>query len=94
MRNSLALLLRRTTVGALALAGMWAPTGALAVAPVTSSPQEAGRIPFAQRYHALQHGGIVRAANVSITCRAPRATHQFLPSTTRSCPATRRDGTG
>lgn len=94
MRNSLALLLRRTTVGALALAGMWAPTGALAVAPVASSSQDPGRIPFAQRYHALQHGGIVRAANVSITCREPRTTHQFLPSTTRSCPATRRGETG
>ncbi|MGW0843648.1 DUF3344 domain-containing protein [Streptomyces sp. NPDC002787] len=94
MRNSLALLLRRTTVGALALAGMWAPTGALAVAPVTPSSQEAGRLPFAQRYQALQHGGIVRAANVSITCRMPRANHQFLPSTARSCPATREDGIG
>lgn len=94
MRNSLARLLRRTTVAALALAGMWASTGALAVAPVTSSPQEAGRIPFSQRYHALQHGGIVRAANVSLACRTPRGTQQFLPSTTLSCPAARRDGTG
>ncbi|WP_371580189.1 DUF3344 domain-containing protein [Streptomyces sp. NBC_01314] len=94
MRYSLALLLRRTTVSALALAGMWAPTGAVAVAPVTPSSQEADRLSFAQRYHALQRGGIVRAANVSITCRMPRAAHQFLPSTARSCPATRGGGTG
>lgn len=94
MRNSLALLLRRTTVGALALAGMWAPAGALAVAPVPPSSQEAGRLPFAQRYQALQHGGIVRAANVSITCRTPRANHQFLPSTAHSCPAAREGGSG
>ncbi|MFF7842085.1 DUF3344 domain-containing protein [Streptomyces ossamyceticus] len=87
MRNSLALLLRRTTVGALALAGMWAPpTGALAVAPVAASSQEAGSIPFTQRYRALQHGGIVRAANVSITCRTPRSAP--------SCPTARKGGTG
>ncbi|MCL6733258.1 DUF3344 domain-containing protein [Streptomyces neyagawaensis] len=94
MRNSLALLLRRTTVGALALAGMWAPTGALAVAPVAASSQEAGSLPFAQRYRALQHGGIVRAANVSITCRTPRANHRFPSSTAPSCPAARQGATG
>ncbi|WNZ11369.1 DUF3344 domain-containing protein [Streptomyces sp. 11x1] len=94
MRYSLALLLRRTTVGALALAGMWAPTGALALAPVAASSQEAGSIPFAQRYHALQHGGIVRAANVSITCRSPLPSHRFPPSTAPSCPAAREGATG
>ncbi|MGX2996326.1 DUF3344 domain-containing protein [Streptomyces sp. JNUCC 64] len=32
--------------------------------------EEAEKVPFAQRFHAVQHGGIVRAANVSITCRS------------------------
>ncbi|MFF2189998.1 DUF3344 domain-containing protein [Streptomyces sp. NPDC058155] len=31
--------------------------------------KEATRIPFAERYRAVQHGGIVRAANSAITCR-------------------------
>ncbi|MFK0168216.1 DUF3344 domain-containing protein [Streptomyces sp. NPDC090306] len=35
-----------------------------------AAPGEARDVPFAQRYHALQHGGIVRAANSSISCRA------------------------
>ncbi|MDT0318145.1 DUF3344 domain-containing protein [Streptomyces millisiae] len=29
---------------------------------------EASSIPFAERYHAVQHGGVVRAANSAITC--------------------------
>ncbi|WP_243766270.1 DUF3344 domain-containing protein [Streptomyces sp. GC420] len=36
-----------------------------AAAPVR---EEAAQIPFKQRYRAVQHGGIVRAANSSITC--------------------------
>ncbi|MEV2212705.1 DUF3344 domain-containing protein [Streptomyces sp. NPDC050997] len=94
MRNSLTLLVRRATVGALALAGIWAPTGALAAAPAAPPSPEAGRVPFAQRYHALQHGGIVRAANVSITCRMPQAVRGSWPSTARSCPAAREGKAG
>ena len=70
MRHSLGPLLRRATVGVLALAAVWAPSGSPAAAPTAASAPEAGGIPFAQRYRALQHGGIVRAANSSITCRA------------------------
>lgn len=77
MRNSLRPLLRRVTVGVLTLATIWAPGGALASAP--PSP-EAERLAFAQRYKALQHGGIVRAANASISCR----------TATTSCPAARK----
>lgn len=33
--------------------------------------REAERIPFAARWSALQHGGLVRAANTAVTCRAP-----------------------
>ncbi|MCX5234292.1 DUF3344 domain-containing protein [Streptomyces prunicolor] len=75
MRNSLGPLLRRASTGALALVTIWAPAASGASAP----PTEAARVPFAQRYHALQHGGIVRAANTSISCRANSA----------ACPAVR-----
>ncbi|MBA4862209.1 DUF3344 domain-containing protein [Streptomyces sp. PSKA54] len=33
------------------------------------SEQKTARIPFTQRYHSVQHGGIVRAANSAITCQ-------------------------
>ena len=92
MRKPLAPLLRRATVGALVLAGIWAPAGASALAP--AAPPEAGRVAFAERYHALQHGGIVRAANVSLSCRTTPAVRGALPRTAGSCPATRADGRG
>ncbi|MFD5447382.1 DUF3344 domain-containing protein [Streptomyces sp. NPDC003470] len=66
MRQSPGQLLRSATVGVLALASMWASGGSAAAAPAP----EADSLAFAQRYTALQHGGIVRAANTSITCRA------------------------
>ncbi|WP_030600868.1 DUF3344 domain-containing protein [Streptomyces fulvoviolaceus] len=83
MRNSLRPLLRRATVGVLTLATIWAPGDALASAP--PSP-EAERLAFAQRYKALQHGGIVRAANTSISCRT---TGELAAPT---CPAARTGG--
>ena len=70
MRYSLGPLLRCATVGVLALAATWAPCGSPAAAPAAAAAPEAGGITFAQRYRALQHGGIVRAANSSISCRA------------------------
>jgi hypothetical protein len=94
MRNSLAPLVRRATVCALALAGIWVPAGALAVAPAAPPQPEAGRLAFAQRYHALQHGGIVRAANVSITCGVPTAVRGSLLSAPPSCPTARAGRTG
>lgn len=39
-----------------------------------SESSESSRIPFAERYRAVQHGGVVRAANSSITCRSAAAT--------------------
>ncbi|MBK3575869.1 DUF3344 domain-containing protein [Streptomyces sp. MBT65] len=75
MRNSLGPLLRRASTGALALVTIWAPAASGASAP----PAESGRVPFAQRFSALQHGGIVRAANTSISCR----------TTSAACPAVR-----
>ncbi|RZB14703.1 DUF3344 domain-containing protein [Streptomyces sp. F001] len=77
MRHSLGPLLRCATVGTFALALTWAAGGSLAAAP------EAENIVFAQRYSALQHGGLVRAANVSITCH-----------TSPSCPTVQQGGAG
>ncbi|MBB1258066.1 DUF3344 domain-containing protein [Streptomyces sp. OF8] len=49
-----------------------------AAAPAAGSAPE---IPFAERYRAVQHGGIARAANSAITCRAP-ATAAAAPCAT------------
>ncbi|MFD8939688.1 DUF3344 domain-containing protein [Streptomyces sp. NPDC059578] len=48
---------------------------ALPASPTRSEhAEEAEEVPFTQRFHAVQHGGIVRAANVSITCRGAEST--------------------
>lgn len=60
-------------------AAVTAPSAA--AAPTVS---EAERIVFGERYHSVQHGGIVRAANSSITCREPVARGAG------SCPSARR----
>lgn len=74
------LLLRRAMVGCSALATLWAPAAAATAAgPAT----EAESLAFTQRYHALQHGGIVRAANSSISCRSSaKAKHSETPART------------
>ncbi|MFG2571283.1 DUF3344 domain-containing protein [Streptomyces sp. NPDC048481] len=82
MRNSLGPTLRRAAVGVLALAVLWAPGGARAAGAPPAA--EAPRLPFAQRYHSTQHGGIVRAANAAISCRAAPAA-KAAPD----CPAVR-----
>ncbi|MDX3462260.1 hypothetical protein PV391_17070, partial [Streptomyces scabiei] len=61
-------LLRRAMVGCCAAAVLWGPGAPATAAPPAPSP-ESERLAFGQRYRALQHGGIVRAANSSITCR-------------------------
>lgn len=38
-------------------------------APQAPSPKELPRVPFTQRYQAVQHGGLVRASNSGISCR-------------------------
>lgn len=40
--------------------------GAASAAP---APKELPRVPFTQRYQAVQHGGLVRASNSGISCR-------------------------
>ncbi|MFV2120967.1 DUF3344 domain-containing protein [Streptomyces sp. Act-28] len=42
-------------------------------ADATPRAEEQPRIPFAQRYYAVQHGGLVRAANSAVTCRSSGA---------------------
>ncbi|TRO70002.1 DUF3344 domain-containing protein [Streptomyces sp. IB201691-2A2] len=75
-------------VGVFSLASLWAPGGPAAAAPAmpttsTAPAAEAESLAFTQRYRALQHGGIVRAANSSITCRRP------VERAAASCPAAR-----
>ncbi|MFJ1974855.1 DUF3344 domain-containing protein [Streptomyces sp. NPDC087903] len=83
-------LLRRARAGVFALGVLGTPVCASAAAvpappPTPSAPPaaQAQRLAFAERYRALQHGGIVRAANASISCRTAGA----LASS--SCPAVR-----
>ncbi|MEW2166919.1 DUF3344 domain-containing protein [Streptomyces sp. NPDC007084] len=90
MRISPGPLLRRAVVGCSALAALSAPAlaavSAPAVAATTAGPAaEAEGLAFTQRYHALQHGGIVRAANSSISCG---------DATKAACSAARRGGRG
>ncbi|MFF9769927.1 DUF3344 domain-containing protein [Streptomyces sp. NPDC014636] len=80
MRHSLGPLLRSATVGVLSVAVFWAPDRSTAAAP--AAPQ-GGSLAFTQRYRAHQHGGVIRAANASITCR-----------TTRRCADARAGGRG
>ncbi|MFE5025538.1 hypothetical protein ACFRAO_19945 [Streptomyces sp. NPDC056656] len=79
MRHHLGSLLRRTAVGVISLASISATRGAAAAAPA----REAESIAFTQRYRALQHGGVVRAANAAISCRTAAAGAKV------SCPAAR-----
>ncbi|MEU9893071.1 DUF3344 domain-containing protein [Streptomyces phaeochromogenes] len=58
-------------------------TAPTASAPSPAPAAEAESLAFTQRYRALQHGGIVRAANSSITCRRP------VERSAVSCPAAR-----
>ncbi|MBW8737826.1 MAG: DUF3344 domain-containing protein [Streptomyces turgidiscabies] len=68
MRISPGLPLRRAMVGVFVLAAIWTTGGTATAGPPAGGESE--RLAFAQRYRALQHGGIVRAANASISCRA------------------------
>ncbi|MFF8956571.1 DUF3344 domain-containing protein [Streptomyces sp. NPDC014894] len=49
-----------------------------------SGQPESARIPFTQRYQAVHHGGMVRAANSSITCRVPKSTSTASCSSART----------
>ncbi|GGZ78527.1 DUF3344 domain-containing protein [Streptomyces echinoruber] len=82
MRTSPGPLLRRAAAGALVPAVLWAPVGARAAAPAPAV--KSGSVPLTQRYHALQHGGVVRAANTTVSCRTVQAA-----AVRPSCPAVR-----
>lgn len=61
-----------------------APASHTASAPAAAPRPERKRIPFTERYRALRHGGIVRAAGTAVTCsggptRAPGATAPVSP---------------
>lgn len=61
-----------------------APASPTASAPAAAPRPERKRIPFTERYRALRHGGIVRAAGTAVTCsegptRAPGATAPVSP---------------
>ncbi|MEU8621366.1 DUF3344 domain-containing protein [Streptomyces sp. NPDC048623] len=43
------------------------PVASAVAPPVAAQPKEAARLPFAPRFEAVQHGGVVRAANTSAT---------------------------
>ncbi|MEU8681893.1 hypothetical protein [Streptomyces sp. NPDC048611] len=57
-------------------------------APATTESAESARIPFAERYHATLHGGITRAANSSVTCKAAAG------RTTTPCAAAQQGAAG
>ncbi|MFG2341282.1 DUF3344 domain-containing protein [Streptomyces yangpuensis] len=57
-------------LGALGLLSCLAlSVNAPAAAAAPPAPKELPRIPFTQRYQAVQHGGLVRASNSGISCR-------------------------
>ncbi|MER7762436.1 DUF3344 domain-containing protein [Streptomyces sp. NPDC097619] len=65
--------------------------GATAVArsgPTAGAFREAARLPFTQRYRAVQHGGLVRASNAGISCGRRAA------DDSRTCRAVKRGAAG
>ncbi|MEU8774724.1 DUF3344 domain-containing protein [Streptomyces sp. NPDC048606] len=49
------------------------PTAAAAPPEPPAAAREMARVPFVQRYQAVQHGGLVRASNSGISCRRAQA---------------------
>lgn len=60
----------------------------MAAAAPAPTPPEAPAIPFTERYHAVHHGGIIRAANSAITCRTTDS------GSATPCPSVRRGAQG
>lgn len=59
----------RTGRGVVCAPASLALSAALSSAVAAPAPGESARIPFTERYHVTQHGGIARAANSSVTCK-------------------------
>ncbi|MDH6609807.1 hypothetical protein M2164_005442 [Streptomyces sp. SAI-208] len=87
MHRSPGPLLRPAMAGVILLAALCTPVRAQAVTPAPEAA-EARRLPFTERYRATLHGGIVRAANTSVSCRATG------PQAAPTCPAVRAGGKG
>lgn len=75
-------------------------TAATAVSTASTAPdsevraaKEATRIPFRERYRAVQHGGIVRAANSAITCRTESEFTVVTAADAAACVAARDSAT-
>ncbi|MFD9205173.1 hypothetical protein ACFVZM_02705 [Streptomyces sioyaensis] len=78
----------RTGRGVVCALASLALSAALSSAAAAPGPRESARIPFTERYHVTQHGGIVRAANSSAVCKAAAG------RTGGPCAAARQDGAG
>ncbi|MFI1156498.1 hypothetical protein [Streptomyces sioyaensis] len=78
----------RTGRGVVCALASLALSAALSSAAAAPAPRESAGIPFTERYHVTQHGGIARAANSSVICKAPAG------RTGRPCAAARQDGAG
>lgn len=89
---------RRVLVALLSLTGCLALNGTGAAAPAPGGERD--RVAFTQRYQAVQHGGLVRAANSAVTCRRPatrpvlRPVTRAVPRAAASCADVRRGGPG
>ncbi|MFF3414075.1 hypothetical protein ACFYW9_05160 [Streptomyces sp. NPDC002698] len=72
MRTSPGLLPRRAIVGGSAPAAFRTPGGPASAEPPADRPPaaRAQTLPSTRRYRALRHGGIVRPANSSTSCRS------------------------
>lgn len=77
-----------TNRGASCLLAALVVTAASPASPAAPAGREAPRVPFTERFEAVRHGGIARAANSAITCATGDA-----PGAGR-CPAARSGGDG
>ncbi|MEU8452924.1 DUF3344 domain-containing protein [Streptomyces griseoaurantiacus] len=68
-----------------------APASPTASAPAAAPRPERKRIPFTERYRALRHGGIVRAAGTAVTCSEGPTR---APGGDRACLTARAGGPG
>ncbi|MFI1305529.1 hypothetical protein [Streptomyces sioyaensis] len=78
----------RTGRGVVCALASLALSAALSSAAAAPAPRKSAGIPFTERYHVTQHGGIARAANSSAVCRAAAG------RTGGPCAAARQDGAG
>ncbi|MGW2025736.1 hypothetical protein [Streptomyces decoyicus] len=78
----------RTARGVVCALASLALPASLSSASAAPAPEESPRIPFSERFHVTQHGGITRAANTSLTRK--RADRRAATG----CAAAQRDGAG